>query len=143
MADPAATVVTTPPDEIVATAELLLDQVPPEVVSEKVDVIPLKHNEDAPVIAPGARTVIVVVTGVQPVVVYDMVTAPGLTPYTIPADASIVAIDVLLVLQTPPEVASVIVVVPPTQTVTPLDGAIAAGGTPTVTPCTTAQPLDV
>ena len=68
-----------------------------------------------------------------------IVTAPEVTPFTVPVEEPMAAIAVLLLLHTPPEVASVNVVVKPTHTfVVP---PIAAGFGLTVKLVTAIQPV--
>ena len=66
---------------------------------------------------------------------------PAVTPETIPLDEPIVAIPVLPLLQLPPEVTQLTVVVEPTQTFNvPVIGAIVGKGF-TVTGVVTKQPV--
>ena len=114
-------------DPIVATAILLLLQVwVPLVASLNVDVSePLKHKLVVPVIGDIAGNEFTVTALVEnpvhdPLVyVYVIVAEPPVTPVTIPVDDPMVAIDVLLQVQTPPVVESVNDIFPPTHT---LDG---------------------
>src|SRR6478735_8337928 len=117
---PAVTPVTTPLLSIVATAGVELDHTPDAVASLSVVVNPA-HTLVVPLIAATtgiALTVIVVVlVPTQPLVVtvYEMMLVPAVTPLTTPL-LSIVATDSLLLLHTPPAVASVSVVVNPAHT---------------------------
>jgi multisubunit Na+/H+ antiporter MnhG subunit len=89
---PAAIPVTTPVEALtVATAALLEDQVPPEVVDEKVDAPPIKmfcSPESVPTVG-GAETVTVLVAVAlaqppEPVTVYVIVVVPAAIPVTKP-----------------------------------------------------------
>src|ERR1043166_4771101 len=113
---PADTPVTTPVVEpIVATPVLLLLQVPPPVPSLNVVVAPWQILV-TPVIGRGDGYTVTVMAAAQPVLrVYEMVEVPAATPVTIPVDEPIVATVVLLLVQIPPPVASLNVVVDPAQ----------------------------
>ncbi len=115
--EPAATPVTTPAFVTVATAVLLLSQVPP-VVGDKVVVAPT-HTEVDPVILTVGLTIVVMAdvgSETHPVVVFVNVNVavPGATPVTTPALVT-VAKAVLLLTHVPPVVGER-VVVDPTQT---------------------------
>lgn len=95
----------------VATAVLLLLQVPPEVACDKVEDDPMQVFV-VPVIAEGAPfTVAIVVTLQPPGAVYVMFAVPTDTPVSMPVDAPIVAIAVAPLVHVPPLVALVSVVV--------------------------------
>ena len=120
---PADTPVTTPPDVIDATAVLLLFQTPLAVDVDKF-VVEFTHRLFVPVIAATAGgkafTVIdFVAVLIQPfalLTVYVIVENPTAIPVTTPVKLLTVAIDVLLLVQTPPVVVLAYVVVAPTQT---------------------------
>lgn len=108
-------------DTIVAIVVLLEDHVPFVPVVETVVVPPLLHisvRVALTIPAFGAAvivTVLVVVAFEQPPVpltVYVIVAVPAVTGVTEPVNESIVAIDVLLVVQTPPLEVEENVVVP-------------------------------
>jgi hypothetical protein len=103
----------------VATGVELLLQVPPGV-EELSAIEPPTHTIDGPVIAAGGIfTVTSTVTAVLPqllVTVYAIAAVPDVTPLTIP-EVPTAAMDVLLLLHTPPVVASASVVVAPMQVV--------------------------
>lgn len=114
---PDATPVTTPLDEpTVACAVLLLVHVPPAILLLNVVVWPT-HTVGVPVITDGAAFTVNDVVREHPVLkVYVMVTVPAATPVTIPLVEPTVAVSKSLLLQVPPPVASVSVLVDPTQT---------------------------
>ena len=100
------------PGPIVALAGLLLLQVPPAVMSVNVIVCPVQATEE-PVTgaANGGVTAILLVT-VQPLSnVYDIVAEPEATPLTSPVAEPTVATAILLLVQVPPAVTSLNVVV--------------------------------
>lgn len=98
---PAATPLTTPAPETVATDVLLLLQVPGPALLLKVVVRPAQVTV-LPVIAPGeGLTVMAALTVQLPVTVYKMFAVPGIIPLTIPKKGSTVATEVLLLLHTP------------------------------------------
>ncbi len=140
VAEPAATPVTTPvPVPTVAMPVLLLVQIPPPVALDKVVPEPV-HTVAVPVTAAGKALTVAVAEAKQPVLkVYVMPGVPAATPVIIPLAEPIVACAVLLLLQTPPPVALVRVVVRPTQT--DAVPAIAAGMGLTVTAAVTRQPV--
>jgi len=124
---------------VVATAVLLLLQVPDGVASLRVVVRPA-HTFMVPVMAAGSGLTVSAVVAVQPVgKVYVMVRAPADTPVMIPVVLPAVASVVLLLLQVPPVVALLSVVVRPAHTlVVPL---IAAGSGLTVNAVVMLQPV--
>ena len=101
----------------VALLIMLLLQTPPEVASLNVVVPPTHTDVGAPMIGVIGLTTIVA-TFIQPddAIVYVTVVEPGATPVTTPEVPANVAIDVLLLDQVPPAVASLNDVVPPRQT---------------------------
>lgn len=112
---PAATPVTMPvPDPIVATAVLLLLHAPKAVRSLRLVEEPT-HWVEVPVIGAGEDVIDSPSVAIQPVGnAYVIVAVPAATPVTIP-EVPTVAIDVLLLLQVPPVVASVRLAVEPIQ----------------------------
>jgi hypothetical protein len=135
---PAETPVTTPVASIVATAGVALLHVPPAVASVRVVVDPMQTVSVPPIAAGKGLTVTVAVTR-QPVGnVYDITDVPAVTPVTTPAPVIVATAGVAL-LHVPPAVASVKVVVDPTQTdnVPPID----AGNGLTVTVAVLKQPV--
>jgi hypothetical protein len=107
--------VTTPVEEIVATAGLPLVHTPPVGVLDKASVV-LAHTVDEPAIAVGAGATVTLMFAAQPVPsVYVMPVMPAATPHTRPEVGLAVAIAVLLLLQVPPGVMSVMVVQVPTH----------------------------
>lgn len=109
--------VTAPECETVAREVLLLLQVPPVVASVNVVIAPGQTADVPPDIAAidGEETVIVKVAILVPqvfVTVYLITDVPAATPLTTPP-LVIVATDVVVLLQTPPLVASLSVVVVP------------------------------
>lgn len=139
---PVLTLVTTPDEEpTVATPTLLLVHVPPDAVFVRVDVAPIVHTPNMPEMADIALTVIGLIAEHPLDVVYRIFNEPPVTPVTIPVADPTVAKEVLLLLQTPPDVAFVSAVVSAGQTVdAPL---IAAGDAFTVTFATALQLLNV
>jgi hypothetical protein len=112
---PAETPVTRPVASTVAIAVLLLLQVPPIVASFKLLVAPTQAL-GVPVMAAGAvLTDTTVDARVPQPVVYLMVTLPVATPVTTPVVDTTVAIPLLVLLQVPPDAASVSVMVDPEQ----------------------------
>jgi len=115
VAVPAATPVTVPPVEIVAIPVLLLLHVPPAVASVRVELAPT-HACRVPPIAAGIGSTVNVAKALQPSEeVYVIVTVPAETPVTVPPVLT-VAVAELLLLQLPPVVASLSVVLLPSQT---------------------------
>src|SRR5438552_391935 len=112
VATPAATPVTMPVEApTVAVPVALLLQVPPLMASVRVMVAPV-HTVEEPEIADGADTTVTVILVLQPVGnVYTMELVPGETPVTIPEEEPTVATPVAVLVQVPPAVASVSVVV--------------------------------
>jgi hypothetical protein len=138
VAEPVATPVTTPVALTVATAGLLLLQVPPTAGSVSVDIAPVQTEIDEGLITPDAGEALMVIAVVevavpQPVVdVYVIVAEPALTPVTTP-EASTVATAVLLLLHVPPEAVLDNVEVVPEQKVVVPEIEPASGATLTVT----------
>lgn len=122
----------------VATAVLLLLQVPPGKVFDNIVAPPL-HSTVVPVMGAGnGFTVMGVITKQPTGVEYLIFVTPAETPVATPVTGSIVAIGVLKLLQVPPGVISLNVVVEPTHTTaTPV---IPAGKGFTVTTAETEQP---
>jgi hypothetical protein len=122
--------------DIVATAVLLLLQVPPGVPSASGIVSPV-HKEPLPVIALTGLTVIVLVT-LQPLIEYVTMAVPEPMPVTTPVLSPIVATGNGASDQVPPPTASLKVIVDPWHTLAgPL---IAAGDGLTVTVTVVTQP---
>jgi len=111
-----ATVTGDPLAPIVATAVLLLVHMPPVVASLNV-IVDALHITVVPRIADIGATLTVAVD-LQPVDVtrYVIVPVPDETPVTIPDSEPTEALVEVLLLQTPPAVASLSVTVPPTHT---------------------------
>jgi len=108
--------VTTPDAETVATAMLLLLQVPPDKVLLSV-VVPPTTSAPVPAIAGGLLlTVTIFVTRHPPAIVYEIVTFPPLIPVTIPEVDPTVPTDIPLLLQVPPGVELANAIVEPTHT---------------------------
>ena len=137
---PADTPVTTPlllPT--LATPVAPLAHTPPLVASVRVVVNPT-HTLVVPPIAAGLAFTVTVATARQPVLnVYVIIVVPAVRPVTTPVETPIVATPVLPLVHVPPLVASVRVVVAPTQalSVPPM----AAGLAFTVTTVVTRQPV--
>ena len=114
---PDDTPVTTPvAGSTVATAGVALLHVPPAVASPNVVVDPT-HTERVPVIAAGNGLTVTVAVREHPVgKVYDITEVPAETPVTTPVDELTVATAGVALLQVPPAVALLNVVVDPTQT---------------------------
>jgi hypothetical protein len=101
---------------MVATAVLLLDQVPGVVPSVKVAATPT-HAFGAPPMIAGRGLTVIGVDEVQPApTVYIIVSTPAVTPVTIPEEVPIVA-WALLVLQVPPPLSTKVSIPPAAQTV--------------------------
>jgi hypothetical protein len=101
---------------VVATAVLLLLQVPEGVASLSVVAEPAQ-TVNVPVIAAGTGFTVIIVVTRQPVGnEYEMLAVPAVTPDTMPDDEPTVAIAVALLVQVPPVVASPSVVVKPLHT---------------------------
>jgi len=129
---PPATPVTTPVvDPMVAMPVRLLIHVPPDVGSFNVVVLPT-HNVVVPPIAAGTGFTVIVFVAWQPVEVMMsvIVAVPAATPVTTPEDASIVATEVLLLLQEAPDIVDVSVIVEPAHTT---DGPVIDGNASIVT----------
>jgi hypothetical protein len=139
IAVPVATPVTTPVELAtlaVPGAEEL--HVPPVVAHKRVMVLPAHTVKDAPVMGANGLTVAVAVTK-QPVGnMYDIVVVPVNIPVIVPVGL-IVPTNGLLLLHTPPPVASVSVVVLSTHT--DKAPAIAAGNGLTVNSTTVIHPV--
>ena len=113
---------------MVPTARLLLVQPPPPVLLSNAVVEPTQ-TVSAPVIGEGTVLTVTIVEAVQPVeAVYTIVDVPIAAPVTIPVGL-IGATVGLLLLQVPPRVASLNVVVVPTHK--PVEPVI--GSAPSVT----------
>jgi hypothetical protein len=121
---PGAIPFVTPVELTVATDVLLLAHVPPGVRLFNIVALPWQ-TDVLPVIGNSALTLTVIVA-VQPIdVMYCINDVPAATPVTTPVPGVIVAMPVFPLLHVPPGVASLSVVVLPTQTVaTPVIGAI-------------------
>lgn len=134
---PTAAPVTTPEDDTVALAVLLLLHTPPLTELLRTSVRPTQ-TELPPVIGGNALTVTVVVVE-QPLAEYVITVVPFVLPYTRPVEDT-VATDVVLLLQVPPGTASLSCVVEPGHTVVVPK---IAGRVPTVTVAVAVQPPDV
>ena len=122
---PAVIGVTPPVDSpIIATEVLPLSHVPPPLASVKVADTPEHTSAGIEMAAGSGFTVIILVTGLQDNVVYDIVVVPKATPVTTPV-AEMVAAAVLLLVHAPPAVVFARVIVVPGQTV---DGPVIAAG---------------
>ena len=90
--------------------------------------------------APGRGFIVILFVALQPPTVYEIVAVPAVTPVTMPEEEPTVAL-VLLLLQVPPAVASVSVIVAPSQTeeLPEIDGGV--GFTVTVTVVVFVQPI--
>ena len=95
----------------VATPKLLLVQVPPVVISDKVST-PSAHTDKEPVIGAGEPFTVIETERLPHVVVYTTVSTPGITPLTTPVKLPIVATEDDEILQVPPDVESVNTVIP-------------------------------
>jgi hypothetical protein len=122
VADPLATPVTTPAAVTVATAVLLLAQVPP-VVGERAEVVPTQIGFAPLIVAIGNAFMVMAAVGaeLQPVLVFVKIKEadPLATPVTTPASVT-VATAVLLLAQVPPVVGERVVVEPTQMAVAPL-----------------------
>jgi hypothetical protein len=93
---------TTPVDALtVPMAGLLLLQVPPAGVVDKVVVAP-RQAMFTPVMAAGVGVTVTTATELQPATVYMIVDVPGEPPVTIPDEEPTVAIPVDVLLHVPP-----------------------------------------
>ena len=116
VAAPAVMPVTTPEDEpIVATVTGVELQVPPVMVSVNTAVFPTQIF-NGPVIKEGSGLTVTTAFTLQPIA-YVIVSVPAAIPVTMPDDEPIVPIAGELLLQVPPEVASVKVVAAPAHMV--------------------------
>jgi hypothetical protein len=90
-------------------------------------VLEVIHTNVVPVITAGIGLTVMVATVLQPVavIVYVMSTTPAATPVTTPLEEPTVAVALLLLAHVPPDVASLRVIVEPSQTVD--EPAIAVG----------------
>ena len=122
IADPAATPVTTPVDELMVAALVLLDDhVPPTFPFEDKVVEPLEQIAVVPLIVPafGAAVTVTVLVAVAfeqppvPVTVYVMIAEPADTADTAPVDELIVATEALSDDHVPPLFPLVVNVVEP------------------------------
>jgi hypothetical protein len=113
---PEDTPVTTPvPLTTVATPVLALAHVPPVVPSVRVIVEPT-HTGDDPGIADGVVLTVTTVVVVQPVPrEYVIIDVPDIIPVTTPVPPTTVATVVVPLVQVPPVVPSVKVIVVPAQ----------------------------
>ena len=108
---PADTPETTPAEETVATALLLLVHVPPNGVADNAEVAP-EHNDSEPVIDAGAPVTVTTALVVQPAALYIIVAVPGATANTIPVAEPTLATARLPDAQVPPEMPVIKVEVP-------------------------------
>jgi len=142
MVDPVAIPVTDPPLVTVAIDVVLLVHVPPAAGSMS-DILEPTQTVVGPVIDPagGAVITVTVVVALQPPTVYEITAVPPdmLAELTTPEEDT-VAMLVLPLLHDPPGVASLRLVVDPTQNV--VAPAIAGGVGFTVSPCVVLQPID-
>jgi len=139
---PAFTPVTTPvPAPIVAVVISLLLQLPPTVASVKVVFAPVQTVVE-PDIAKGVGLTVISYVATQPLgSVYVIVGVPAATPVTVPVVEPTVARPVLLLVHSPPPVASVNVILLPMQTL--VGPPIPAGVELNVTTCVAEQPETV
>lgn len=122
----------------VATPVLLLLHTPPLVLLLSVVAEPA-HTDAVPVIDESGLTVTTVVA-IQPApVVYVMIAVPELAPVTTPVVDPIAAIAPSLLLQVPPDVASLRVDDEPVQI--PVEPVMAEGSALTVTTIVVRQPV--
>lgn len=110
----------------VATDELLLDHVPPEVALVSVVVEPMQTDEEAGLMADGRAATVTVLVTLHPATVYDMTAVPTATPDTTPEPLTD-AMEALPLLHEPPVVALDNVALLPTQILTGVEGNMAAG----------------
>ncbi len=141
---PAVTPDTRPPEVTVATAVLLLVHVPPVAASVNKEVAP-EHIPVEPRIAAGDGVTVITRVTVQPEPrEYVIVTGPGVTPVTVPAEEPVditVAIVVLLLIHEPPGGVSLSSTLAPTHTVA--GPVIGPGEELTVTTVVAVQPAVV
>ena len=141
VANPVPIPVTIPVLPTVATEVLLLVHVPPEVASDNKSVVPMQIVAPPEgLIAAGLPLTVKVAVTKQVALAYVITAVPTETPVAIPVDEPMVATDVLPLLQVPPLVASVKVVVAPTHAERVPE--IAAGIALTVNALVAAQPVD-
>ena len=95
---------------------LVVLHVPPVVASVNATVAPV-HTEAAPVMVDGSGLTVRIPVTEQPETPYMSVVVPAITPETIPEVLPTVAIAALPVVQVPPLTSSLIIAVPPRQTV--------------------------
>jgi hypothetical protein len=129
----------------VATALLLLVQLPPGVAFVHEVVPPMQSDVTPPVIGPGVTFTVTTLIAVQVPIAYVMLTVPAvapITPPTMPVVVFTVALAVLLLLQVPPVTVLVRAIVLPVHTEA-IVGAIAAGLVLTVTVFVAKQPVAV
>ena len=140
---PIDTPVTTPVEEpTVANAVLLLLHVPPGVATVNVVVCPT-HTLLAPLTDVGGATIVTVRAAMQLVEsVYVIVAVPVVMPFTTPDEEPMVATDGLPLLQVPPEVASLSMVVMPVQAYANPDIGEGSGLTVMVRTAGVPQPLE-
>jgi len=123
----------------VATDVVPLVQVPPVVPSVKVMVVPAQKAA-APDIADGKALTVTVPVALQPLLsVYEMTEVPDDTPVTTPVVPATVATLVVPLVQVPPVVPSVNVIVDPAQNADA--PAMVAGEALTVTTVVAVQPV--
>ena len=125
-------------DWIVALETSLLTQVPPVVADNNVEVLPT-HNASKPVMVAGKGVTVTTDILKQAPIVYLIVLVPPLSPFTNPVPEFMVAIEVLVLLHTPPEVAELSEVVFPAHII-PVP-VITAGVVLTVTILLALQPV--
>lgn len=115
---PAVTPVKIPVDELIVAIEIsLLLHAPPVVISFRTVVRPV-HTVSVPVIDAGKGLTVTIVVPIHPVArVYVILLVPAIIPFTTPLEEPIVAMDILLLLHTPPFVVSIMPVVRPEHTV--------------------------
>lgn len=139
VAGPTATPVTTPVAVPMVSAVPKVLQMPPVTVSASVTVKPV-HTDAGPEIAVGVALTVILFVAKQPEAptVYVMPAIPPAKPDTTPEVAPIVATDVAPLVQVPPGVTSVHVVVVPEQRLPAPD--MAAGAAVTDSVLVTMQP---
>ena len=136
---PAEIPVTIPVDALtIATAVLLLLQLPPVMVDENVALLstqicwlPLTIPADGAAVTNMFRLAVAGLQPPSPATVYVMEAVPADIPVTIPKEASMVATDKLLLLHTPPVTVEVSVDAPPVQRVWIPESVPAEGGAET------------
>ena len=100
-----------------ATAGVLVCQIPPGVASVNVIVCPTHNEKVVPPIAAGNGLTVTTRVLIQEPSVHVIIAVPAPVPLTMPVDAPTVAIAVLLLVHVTPAVVVENVVVLPTQTV--------------------------